>query len=86
MVETFPIYHIHYMTLFRSVNDAIVCAENQNKAKSLLEDYLQEHPLNPKYPEMSSPETRGFKSTLILDCRADKEGVIYDSQVHSKNY
>ncbi len=67
------------MTHVRSVNDAVVSANSLVRAKSLLEDYLRQHPLNPEYPNMTLPVERDFHWKL-LEHRADREGVIYSSQ------
>lgn len=75
--DTFPIYHIHYGTPIRSVNEAIVSASSPEDAKSLLETYLLENPLNQRFPQSSLPDNR-------IDCkplgnRAIIRGVIYCS-------
>jgi hypothetical protein len=75
--ETFPIYHISYGTSVRSVNDAIVSASSPENAKSLLEKYLLENPLNEKYPQSSLPDVR--IDCKELEFRATTPGVIYCS-------
>jgi hypothetical protein len=77
--ETFPIYHLSYMNIVSSINDAVVSAESAPKAKSLLETYLREHPVNPEYPEVFMPREQAFKCELLAH-KADREGVIYSSQ------
>jgi hypothetical protein len=76
-------FHLFYGTHIRSVNEAIVSVNSQaspnpsERAKSLLEDYLQQNPWNQTTPELDKPI--GEVSTKELGYHADKEGVIYCS-------